>query len=192
MRRLVLWAAAVPLVFLLASCGPNRRQTPEERELFGPKSMRIHPTFTRVKDWTGDGKPDGIEAVVEVQDQFGEPIRATGSVMFELYQYRETHPDVRGRRIPEVWVWPLVHREEQAAHWSRALRAYAFKIPFDQGRATIVLEATFELGADRGRLTDRLVLEPPAPSTPVAPPATAPTTAPAAGAGAAPSPPAGG
>jgi hypothetical protein len=187
MRRLVLCAAAVPLVLSLASCGPDRRRTADEAKLFGPKLMRVHPTFTRVKDWTGDGKPDGIEAVVELQDEFGEPTRATGSVMFELYQYRETHPDVRGRRIPEVWVWPLVHREEQTAHWSRALRAYTFKIPFDQGRATIVLEATFELGADRGRLTDRVVLEPAAPTTPISPPATAPTTAPASGA--APSPP---
>jgi hypothetical protein len=160
--------------------------------MFGPTSMRIHPTFTRIKDWTGDGKPDGIEAVVELQDEFGEPTRATGNVMFEIYSYRPTYPDERGRRLPEVWVWPLLRREEQAAHWSRALRAYSFKIPFDPGRNTVVLEATFDLGADRGRLTNRVVLEPPAPAG--APPATAPTTAPAAptAPATAPSPPGGG
>jgi hypothetical protein len=162
----------------MASCAPDpKARTPEEAKMFGPQSMRIHPTFTRVKDWTGDGKPDGIEAVVELQDEFGEPTRATGSVMFELYQYRPTSPDVRGRRVPEVWVWPLLRSNEQAAHWSRALRAYTFKIPLDPGRQTMVLEATFELGADRGRLTNQIVLEPPPPSSGDTPPA--PTTAPA-------------
>jgi len=141
MRRLVLCAALIPPLLSLTSCASGYRRTEDEAKLFGPKSMRIHPTFTRVKDWTGDGKPDGIEAVVELQDEFGEPTRATGSVMFELYQYRQAYPDVRGRRIPEVWVWPLLRKEEQLAHWSRALRAYSFKIPFDQGRTQRLLQA---------------------------------------------------
>jgi len=170
--------ATLPLLLVMASCAPDpKARTPEEAKMFGPQSMRIHPTFTRVKDWTGDGKPDGIEAVVELQDEFGEPTRATGSVMFELYQYRPTYPDVRGRRVPEVWVWPLLRSNEQAAHWSRALRAYTFKIPLDPGRQTMVLEATFELGADRGRLTNQIILEPPPRSSGETPPA--PTTAPA-------------
>lgn len=178
MRRLILCAASLPLLLSLAACQNHAyRRTDEEKSMFGPKSLRVHPTFTRVKDWTGDGKPDGIEAVVELQDESGEPTRATGSVMFELYQYRATFPDVRGRRVPEVWVWPLQHRNEQAAHWSRALRAYTFKIGFDPGRTPLVLQATFNLSEDRGRLTDQIVLEPPAPS-PAPPPATAPTTSP--------------
>ena len=187
MRRTVLCAAVA--LFFVAGCAPQpRARTEEEARMFGPQSMRIHPTFTRVKDWTGDGKPDGIEAVVELQDEAGEPTRATGSVMFELYQYRQTYPDVRGRRVPEVWVWPLLRRNEQAAHWSRALRAYTFKIPLDIGRSPMVLEATFDLGADRGRLTNQIVLEPAAPT----PPATAPTTVPATAPSEAASPPGGG
>jgi hypothetical protein len=76
-----------------------------------------------------------------------------------------------------VWVWPLQRANEQAAHWSRTLRAYTFKIPLDPGRQTMVLEATFDLGMDRGRLTNKIVLEPPPPSSGEIPPA--PTTAPA-------------
>ena len=179
MRRLVLCAAYLALLLSLAAC-VNRPypRTDEEKSMFGPRSIRVHPTFTRVKDWTGDGKPDGIEAVVELQDESGEPTRATGSVMLELYEYRPTYPDVRGRRIPEVWVWPLLRRNEQAGHWSRALRAYTFKIAFDPGRTPLVLQATFNLSEDRGRLTDQIVLEPPAPSPAPPPPATAPTTSP--------------
>ena len=173
-------AAVSALVLFVAGCshGPLPERSARDATMFGPTRMRIHPIFTQVKDWTGDGKPDGIEAVVELQDEFGEPTRATGSVMFELYQYRPTYPDVRGRRVPEVWVWPLQRSNEQAAHWSRALRAYTFKIPFDPGRVTIVLEATFDLGADRGRLTNQIVLEPPPPAPPATAPATAPTTVP--------------
>jgi hypothetical protein len=180
MRRLVFCAVAFPLVLLsLASCESRTvSQNEAESKLFGPKTMRVHPTFTRVKDWTGDGRPDGIEAVVELQDAFGEPTRATGAVMVELYHYRPTHPDVRGARVPEVWVWPLQRRNEQVAHWSRALRAYSFKINFDPGRTPVVLEATFDFGESRGRMSSQVILEPAAPAVPVTPPATAPTTVP--------------
>lgn len=177
MRRLVLFAAVSLLLFLPSCTSRSYQRTEDEKKMFGPRSMRVHPTFTRVKDWTGDGKPDGIEAVVELQDEFGEPTRAMGSVMFELYQYRPTFPDVRGRRIPEVWVWPLDRRNEQLAHWSRALRAYTFKIGLDPGRTPLVLGATFNLSRGRGRLTNQIVLEPPPPAAPL-PPTTAPTTAP--------------
>ena len=76
--------------------------------MFGPQSMRIHPSFTRTKDWTGDGRADGIEAVVELQDDFGEPTRATGRVMFDVYEYRQYHPDPRGKRtgaVPRGILW---------------------------------------------------------------------------------------
>ena len=50
--------------------------------LFGPSAMRIHPIFTRLSDWTGDGVPDGIEALIELQDQFGDPTKASGTIIF--------------------------------------------------------------------------------------------------------------
>lgn len=183
MRRPGRCAAVLPLLLsALASCETKYPPSEADARLFGAKSMRIHPTFTRVKDWTGDGKPDGIEAVVELQDEFGEPTRGTGSLMFELYTYQPTHPDPRGRRVPEVWVRPIMNRQEQVAHWSRALRAYSFRIPFDPGRTRYVLAATFERPNDQGRLFDQIVLEPPAPerniSPATAPAATAPSTAP--------------
>src|SRR5687767_5542471 len=62
-------------------------------EIIGPVSVRVHPSFTQVKDWTGDGKPDGLEALLEVRDRWNEPIRATGATLFELYEYRMGFPD---------------------------------------------------------------------------------------------------
>lgn len=156
------------LVLLVAAgCRPSGYpRTAADAEMFGAQGVRIHPTFTRAKDWTGDGKPDGIEAVLELQDEFGEPTRATGRAMFEVYQYRPYHPDPRGRRAKEVWEWPLLTRQEQADHWSRALRAYSFKIPYDPGHQTVVLAATFGLNGGKPRLFDQIILEPSGRTTP--------------------------
>jgi hypothetical protein len=161
------------VAFLLSSgCESRYRRTPADAEMFGPQSMRIHPTFTRPKDWTGDGRSDGIEAVVELQDEFGEPTRATGKVTFEVYAYRPYYPDPRGKRTPDVWQWTLATRAEQAAHWSRALRAYSFKIPYDPGRGTVVLAGTFALAGGTPRLFDQIILEPEGRTSPVPEPTT--------------------
>ena len=109
-------------LLLQAGCESRYRRTAADAEMFGPQAMRIHPTFTRTKDWTGDGHADGIEAVVELQDEFGEPTRATGTVTFEVYGYRQYDPDPRGRRSPNVWQWAMLTRAEQLAHWSRIPR----------------------------------------------------------------------
>ena len=181
---------SLPLLipFMLSSgCESRYRRPPADAEMFGPQSMRIHPTFTRPKDWTGDGRPDGIEAVVELQDEFGEPTRATGKVIFEVSAYRPYFPDPRGKRGPDVWQWTMDTRAEQAAHWSRALRAYSFKIPYDPGRGTVVLSGTFALAGGTPRLFDQIILEPEGRTSPVpeaattqpARPRRTPTTGPA-------------
>ena len=168
---LPLLLALIPFV----GCTPHYRRPAGDPDMFGPQAVRIHPTFTRTKDWTGDGNPDGIEAVVELQDQFGEPTRATGRVMFEIYPYRQYYPDPRGKRSPDVWQWPLTTRGEQVEHWSRALRAYSFKIPFNPGKGTVVLAATFALGGGTPRLFDQIILEPEGRTAPVPEAATQPT-----------------
>jgi len=170
-------AALLAPLLTLAACGcqqPARySRTAADAEMFGAQAVRIHPTFTRAKDWNGDGKPDGIEAVLELQDEFGEPTRATGTARFEVYQYRPYHPDPRGKRVEQVWQWPVLSRQEQVDHWSRALRAYSFKIPYDPGNRTVVLAATFELDGGTPRLFDQIILEPSGRTTPAAPPAEA-------------------
>ena len=156
-------APSVVALCLAVACGCQKSgytRSAADAEMFGAQAVRIHPTFTRTKDWTGDGKPDGVEAVLELQDEFGEPTRATGRAMFEIYQYRPYHPDPRGRRVEAVWDWPLTTRQQQVEHWSRALRAYSFKIPYDPGNHTVVLAATFDLNGDKPRLFDQIILEP--------------------------------
>lgn len=128
--------------------------------IIGPVSVRIHPSFTQVKDWNADGDPDGFEALFEVRDQWNEPIRAVGNVIFEVFEYRQGYPDPRGRRLVDPWAASLATVEEQTHRWDRVSRAYKFQLAYpevDAGR-TYVLAASFE--TEGGRLFDRLNLGP--------------------------------
>src|SRR5438094_676893 len=98
-------AILICLSLLAGGCATTRPHDPEDGAMFSPISMRVHPTFTQVKDWSNDKTPDGIEAVIELQDQFGEPTRATGTVLFELYNYRAEDPEPRGIRLAN-WAAP--------------------------------------------------------------------------------------
>jgi hypothetical protein len=158
--RLLLPLLAVPVLLALCGCGgmPFARSE-EDQKMFGPASIRLHPTFTQVKDWTGDNKPDGIEAVLELQDQFGEPTRAGGAVRFELYTFVPNDPERKGKRLA-VWSTRLDVRDEQIAHWNPAIRAYSFQLGFEPIRTdhAYVLTAQFDL--KNGRMFDQLIVEP--------------------------------
>lgn len=127
--------------------------------MFAPAAMRIHPIFTQVKDWTGDGRPDGIEALVEFTDQFGDPTKASGTVIFELFSYRSYNPDPRGERLANPWIGHIEDVSEQRLRWNRTSRTYTFELEFPQVRTDrqYVLTATFDTGASR--FFDRIIIE---------------------------------
>ncbi|HEX8524376.1 MAG TPA: hypothetical protein VF669_19125 [Tepidisphaeraceae bacterium] len=185
-------AAIAMLVLLVSGCAnsSSRTRTSSEAVMFAPMSMRVHPIFTGVKDWTGDNKPDGIEALVEFTDQFNDPTKAAGTVIFELYRYRPYRADPRGDRLQNPWIGSLNTLEDQQARWNRTSRTYTFQLEYPQIRAdnSYVLTATFDTG--KTRFFDQIILEPQAkepevvapatvnPNTPAAPPATAPAVRP--------------
>jgi hypothetical protein len=164
-RRGLLWLIVIVPWVLCAGCESTAKIKADPS--FGPTHVRIHPTFTQVKDWTGDGKLDGIEVVVELLDDFDEPVRAPGKMTFELFRYLRGEPNPAGDRLVNPWVGSLLTREEQAAHWSPALRAYTFQLAYpqvSQGQY-YVLSVTFESagGTTRlggGRLFNQIILEP--------------------------------
>jgi hypothetical protein len=168
------------------------KPTPDDVAMLGPVSMRIHPIFTRFQSWSGDIAPEGIEVLIEVQDQFGDPIKARGKVIFELYDFQKFDAQRKGERVCNQWVGSLLSVDDQRARWNRTSRTYAFRLTCDQMRfdRPYVLTAEFLLDGG-GRFFDELVLEPPqgaygskrtyhpttAPATvPSLEPATAPTT----------------
>ena len=187
---------AITVTVLLAGCGvyPRvSRRTMTEAEMFGAANMRIHPIFSQVKDWTGDGKLDGVEALLEFSDGFGDPTKSSGAVVFELYDYRQYNPDPRGTRVAEPWVASLASPAEQRARWNRTSRTYAFQLAAEgiSDNRNYVLTASFDRrqpsssslsspvdSSQPPRLFDRIILEAQPRERPVAEPA--PATRPAA------------
>src|SRR4051812_7760051 len=165
------------MAMLSVACQPASRTTEHENAdapLFAPTDLRIHP-FTSVKDWTGDNKPDGVEVLLELQDRFRDPTKATGTVLFELYEYRRNHPDPRGERLA-AWRGALQTLEEQRTRWNRISRTYSFQLAYPAIRTerSYVLQVWFDQGGRR--LTSQVVLE--AQEAKVVSPSTIPVTQP--------------
>lgn len=176
------------LMFVVAGCGSQPRWQPDdEPNLFAPAAMRIHPVFTQLRDWTDDGKPDGVDVLIEFQDRFGDPAKAAGNVVFEIYSYRPGFADPRGQRLVPPFLASIENVANQRDHWNRTSRCYSFQLawPAVNPGGTYVLTAAFDVAGDR-RFTDRLVIEPPAmeipreqPQEPATIPASQPSTEPA-------------
>lgn len=175
MRLLPLLICA--LLLPLGCSQPNLDEpNTEERPLFGPAAMRIHPIFTQVKDWTGDGKPDGVEVLLEFQDQFGDPTKAAGTAMFELYKYRMANPDPRGQRLANPWIGSITTLQEQKQLWNRVSRTYTFRLAYPQITLTDSYVLTVAFRTTTGeRLFDRVVLEGQDQDQPTTRPTTRPT-----------------
>jgi hypothetical protein len=129
MRQGWIWSM---LFVLVAGCqSANRSRSPGEDAMFGPAYMRIHPTFTHIIVANQDSDINGIDAVIEFQDQFGEPTRSAGTVLFELYAFRPSDPNPRGVRLAH-WEAALDTKDEQLAHWNPAVRGYSFELQYDK------------------------------------------------------------
>jgi hypothetical protein len=160
LMRAALGAIILSMLGVCCDSVSPRPRNETDAAMFAPAAMRIHPIFTRVTDWSGDGKLDGVEVLVELQDQFGDPTKASGRVIFELYAYQQYDPDPRGERLA-YWTAQLATRADQADRWNRTSRTYSFTLEYDpiSPRRTYVLAATFELSGG-GRFFDRIILEP--------------------------------
>lgn len=154
-------ALASLIVVLAGGCGVSSPvpRTEAAAQMFAPVSMRIHPIFTQIKDWTGDGQSDGVEALIEFQDQFNDPTKSTGTVIFELYAYRPSTPDSRGERLANPWRSSLNTVGEQQTRWNRTSRTYFFELAYPKIRddQDYVLAATFDTGETR--FFDQIVVE---------------------------------
>lgn len=127
-------------------------------------------SFSKVESWNGLPAPDGIEAVLEFDDRFGDRTKAAGHVLFELYEYRIGWPDPRGPRLVNPWSAPLTTIEQQKAHWDRASGAYSFRLACDnvQWNHYYVLSAVFD-SDDGQRFFSQIVMQGQAPEKSVEP-----------------------
>jgi hypothetical protein len=124
--------------------------------------MRIHPIFTRIEDFNGDQYPDGVDALIEFQDQFGDETKASGRAIFELYSYQKFDAERKGARLCNPWVGELETMDDQRLRWNRTSRTYSFPLEYDQINpgATYVLTCQFQM-SNGGRFYDQIILEPP-------------------------------
>jgi hypothetical protein len=154
---------------------------PTTMNMFAPAGMRIHPIFTQIKDWAGAGVPTGVEVLLEFQDQFGDPCKASGRVIFQIYQFQKFSQQRRGNRLVNPYVGDLTALQAQRDRWNRTSRTYTFQL-FNYGMSAdqnYLLTAEFQ-GDDGRRFFDQIVLEAqPPPTTLPTLPTTNPTTQPA-------------
>lgn len=156
----------VLLVLTGLGCESTGPATTQPVDLFSPTAMRVHPIFTQIAEWTHTGKPDGVEAQLEFTDQFGDPTKASGRVLFELFEYQRESPDPRGKRLGR-WVGSLDSPDEQRQRWNTTLRTYRFQLdyPTVSPSQSYVLSAIFELSGG-GRFFDSIVLPAHTPEAP--------------------------
>jgi hypothetical protein len=166
------WAWIVLCVGALVGCSAvgDRPVVPiasGNKDMFAAVSMRIHPIFTQVKDWNGDGHPDGIEAELEFLDRFGDPTKAQGKVIFELFDYLKVSADPRGRRMANPYIATINTLDEQETRWNRTSRTYSFQLAFPTVRRdkNYVLTATFEPTVGK-RMFSRLIVKAETPNLP--------------------------
>jgi hypothetical protein len=167
--RLAVLALLLPILSCCSSQAIPEPQTVEEQQLFGPVSMTLD-TFSKVRDWNGNGIPDGVEALVEFDDRFGDRSKAAGIILFELFAYRPQFPDPRGARLANPWTASLATYDEQKAHWEAASGAYMFRLalPGLSWTKSYVLTATFQ-SSGGSRYFSSIILPPVKPETPVEP-----------------------
>lgn len=129
-----------------------------------PATMRINPTFTRFRSFDANLDPDGIEADIELRDEFGDATKGGGNIYFELYEYAPAGADVRGELIGAPARFSLSTVGDQREHWQNIVRSYRFRLPWTEldPAERYVLTATYLPGEGRAgeRLFDRLVILP--------------------------------
>lgn len=126
----VLWAAA--LIGSSAGCpkpekGPIEPGTAESLSAVLPQSIEIVEAFTRWGDFDDQPGLDGIELYVQALTPAGEPVQAAGTMLVELYAFRQASGDPKGER-KEMWTIALLSKADQKVHWGRATRMYDFRL----------------------------------------------------------------
>jgi len=111
-----------------------------------PTRIDILP-FTRFASFDDDEVPDGVVAVIRPVDVLGDPVKAYGTLRFELYEFRKASALKKGRRLA-VWQRTLASPVDQKKYWDRVTQTYQFQLAWPQPlvpNRMYVLEVTCEL-----------------------------------------------
>lgn len=129
-----------------------------------PLTMRVYPSTRFIRE---KGRPI-LEARVELLDEMGDPVKAAGTLVFELVSGDSTRRRDVGQRL---YKWDeespgqplsLMTLADQEKFYDPITRAYLFRLTLQDlkpSRQTVTLEITLTQ-PDGTRLTARKVFEP--------------------------------
>jgi len=116
------------------STGPDHHPTEQERldmlSLMLPEQIEVLP-FTKITSFDEDNVPDGILAVVQPVDRFGDPVKAVGYFYFELWTYQDASGERKGERLA-YWDRALTSADDVRLYWTHA-RMFEFQLAWTRG-----------------------------------------------------------
>jgi len=134
------------------SPSPDGPTTEELVRYYSPARIQILP-FTKPRSFDDDLVPDGIAVSLRPLDLTGDPVKAYGTFIFELYAYKPGLSSHHGELV-QSWTQPLRGIEDQKQFWERVTATYEFQLSWE-GRPIppqkrYVLVASFQSsGGDR-------------------------------------------
>ncbi|MFO0973153.1 MAG: hypothetical protein U1A27_06930 [Phycisphaerae bacterium] len=100
--------------------------------LYGPTKLEILP-FTKFSSFDDDAIPDGVAVALRPLDEMGDPTKAYGEFLFELFTYREASAQRAGQRL-ESWSQSILTSDDQHRFWDRVTSTYVFQLTWEGGQ----------------------------------------------------------
>lgn len=119
---------------------------------YSPRSIKVLP-FTKPRSFDDDAIPDGIGVSLRPLDQAGDPVKAYGTFLFELYAFQNAIGGHKGELL-QTWNQPILSAADQKQFWERVTSTYEFQLSWEgkplPPQMKYILVASFESpGSDR-------------------------------------------
>ena len=158
----------IPALLLPAGCiipvHVDDAATRQQLSLLMPAAVSIVGPFTRFRSFDDDNRPDGIELLLQPVNAFGDPVNIAGTVIVELYEFRQAAGDNKGAKLSQ-WDIALMSERDQRMHWNRTTSMYEFQLQFRPAAPPptrkYVLQVTYNTPL-KEHMVDQYVLEVPA------------------------------
>lgn len=98
-------------------------------DYYSPRRIKILE-FTKPRSFDDDAIPDGIGVSLRPLDGAGDPVKAYGTFIFELYAYRPASGSPRGQLL-QTWTQPVVSLDDQKRFWERVTSTYEFQLSWE-------------------------------------------------------------
>lgn len=133
----------------MTSDGPSVEQLVS---FYSPRSIKILP-FTKPKSFDDDVIPDGVGVSLRPLDEAGDPVKAYGTFMFELYAYRKAIGTHKGEMLAN-WTQQVLDTSDQKQFWERVTSTYEFQLswegkPLPPGNRYVLVASFQSPGSER-------------------------------------------